>query len=160
MLRKFTIWVGWGWSSLLRYIFRPCFLAPLSGHVLAKKNWIEKYAVETKRANNLSFDVVGSQQKILKAFDRKEAVKCVKRNLIPCVHSVGLHFLYCLLREGCVCVCVRVFREAGYEGEAGNVQRRQRRVICSICLQCDVRRICTKCGSVLLALSMSVYANW
>ena len=58
-----------------------------------------------------------------------------------------------------VCVCVRVFRETGYEGEAGNVQRRQRRKICSI-LQCDVRRNCTKCGSVLLALSMSVYANW
>ena len=83
----------------------------------------KKYAVETKRAKNSSFDVVGSQQ-ILKAFDRKEAVKCVKRNLIPCVHTVGLHCLYCL-NEGvcvcvCVCVCARVFREAGYEGEAGN----------------------------------------
>ena len=30
--------------------------------------------------------------------------------LDPCVHTVGLHCLYCL-HEGCVCVCVRVFRE-------------------------------------------------
>ena len=118
----------------------------------------KKYAVETKREKNSSFDVVGSQQ-ILKASDRKEAVKCVKRNLIPCVHTVGLHCLYSL-HEGCVCLCVRVFREARYEGEAGNVQHRERRIICSSCLQCDVRRTCTKCGSALLALSMSVYANW
>ena len=66
----------------------------------------KKYAVESKRAKNSSFDVVGSQQ-ILKAFDRKEAVKCVKRNLVPCVHTVGLHCLYCL-HEGCVCVRARV----------------------------------------------------
>ena len=62
-------------------------------------------AVESKWAKISRFDVVGSQQ-ILKAFDRKEAVKCVKRNLVPCVHILGLHCLYCL-DEGCVCVCVR-----------------------------------------------------
>ena len=77
-----------------------------------------------KQAKNYHFDAVGSQQ-VLKAFDRKEAVKRVKRNLVPCVHTVGLHYLCCLL-DGCVCVCARarVFPEAGYEGEAGNVQCR------------------------------------
>ena len=43
--------------------------------------------------------------------------------LDPCVHTVGLHCLYCL-HEGGVCACVRVFREAGCEGEAGNMQCR------------------------------------
>ena len=75
----------------------------------------KKNAVETKQAKNSSFDVVGSQQ-IFKASDRKEAVKRVKRNLVPCLHTVGLNCLYCL-HEG-VCVYVRVYREAGYEGEA------------------------------------------
>ena len=69
-----------------------------------KKMDRRKYAVETKRAKNSSFDVVGSQQS-LKAFDRKEVVKCVKRNLIPCVHTVGLHCLYCLHEGVCVCAC-------------------------------------------------------
>jgi len=60
-----------------------------------------------------------------------------------------------------VCVCVRArVSWAGYEGEAGNVQRRQRRIICSICLQWYGRSTCTICGSVLLALSMSLHANW
>ena len=82
----------------------------------------KKYAVETKQAKNSSFDVVGSQQ-ILEAFDRKEAVKRVKRNLVPplCIQSVCTVCTACM--KG-VCVCVRVFREAGYEGEAGNVQCR------------------------------------
>ena len=66
----------------------------------------KKYAVEMKRAKNYHFDAVGSQQ-ILKAFDRKEAVKRVKRNLVPCVHTVGMHCLYCL-HEGGVCVRARV----------------------------------------------------
>ena len=50
----------------------------------------KKYAVEMKQAKNYHFDAVGSQQ-VLKAFDRKEAVKRVKRNLVPCVHTFGLH---------------------------------------------------------------------
>ena len=78
--------------------------------------------METKQAKNSRFDAVGSQQ-ILEAFDRKEAVKRVKRNLVPplCIQSVCTVCTACM--KG-VCVCVRVFREAGYEGEAGNVQCR------------------------------------
>ena len=66
-----------------------------------------KYAVETKQAKNSSFDAVGSQQ-ILEAFDQKETVKRVKRNLVPCVHTVGLDCLYCLLHEGGVSMRARV----------------------------------------------------
>ena len=62
----------------------------------------KKYAVETKQAKNSSFDAVGSQQ-ILGAFDRKEAVKRVKRNLVPCrsALSVLLAWRVC----GCACAC-------------------------------------------------------
>ena len=79
--------------------------------------------METKQAKNSSFDAVGSQQ-ILDAFDLKEAVKRVKRNLVNRVHAVGLHCTVCTACMKGVCVCVRVIREAGYEGEAGNVQCR------------------------------------
>ena len=49
----------------------------------------KNYAVETKQAKNSSFDGVGSQQ-ILETFDRKEAVKRVKRNLVPCRSALSV----------------------------------------------------------------------
>ena len=70
---------------VLKRGFRAC---------LSKKNFDrKKYAVESKRAKNCIFDVVGSWH-ILKAFHRKEAVKCVKRAsvlLVPLADEVGLH---------------------------------------------------------------------
>ena len=83
----------------------------------------KKYVVETNQGTTSSFDAVGSQQ-ILEAFDRKETAKPVRQKLVPCLHFYGLHCLCCCLHEGGVCACVRVFREAGCEGEAGNIQCR------------------------------------
>ena len=48
-----------------------------------------KYAVETKQGKKSSFDAVGSQQ-IFEAFDRKEAVKRVKRSLVPCRSALSV----------------------------------------------------------------------
>ena len=80
----------------------------------------KKYAAETKRAKNYNIDAVGSQQ-ILKAFDRTEAVKRVKRNLVPVYIQSA-----CTVCTACTRVCVRACpsRESGHEGEAGNVQCR------------------------------------
>ncbi len=76
----------------------------------------KKYAVESKRAKNCIFDVVGSWH-ILKAFHRKEAVKCVKRNLIPVyIPSVCTVCTACM-KGVCVCACAcfvsRIWRWSG-----------------------------------------------
>lgn len=72
----------------------------------------------------------------------KKAMTVVKRYLVCCI-LYRPSVISALLCMHCVLMTLCVFRTERYGREARNVECRQRKTICSICLQCDVRRTCT-----------------